>query len=64
MLLVLEDVQWADRSSRDLLAFLARNLREQRVAVVATYRTDELEAEHPLRRLVAELVPAADGGAG
>jgi DNA-binding CsgD family transcriptional regulator/tetratricopeptide (TPR) repeat protein len=56
VLLVLEDVQWADRSSRDLLAFLARNLRDERVAVVATYRTDELEETHPLRRLVTELV--------
>ncbi|MEA2132498.1 MAG: hypothetical protein QOC68_407 [Solirubrobacteraceae bacterium] len=56
VLLVLEDVHWADRSSRDLLAFLARNLRAERVAVVATYRTDELEEAHPLRRLVPELV--------
>ena len=56
VLLVLEDVHWADRSSQDLLAFLARNLRGERIAVVATYRTDELEEAHPLRRLVPELV--------
>jgi DNA-binding CsgD family transcriptional regulator/tetratricopeptide (TPR) repeat protein len=55
VLVVLEDVHWADRSSHDLLAFLARNLRDERVAVVATYRTDELDARHPLRRLLPEL---------
>ena len=44
VLLVLEDMHWADRSSRDLLAFLARNLRGQRLALAATYRTDELQA--------------------
>src|SRR5204863_4320650 len=55
VLLVLEDMHWADRSSRDLLAFLARNLRGQRLALAATYRTDELQGEHPLRRLVPEL---------
>ena len=56
MLLVLEDVHWADRSSHDLLAFLARNLRDERLAIVATYRTDELAEQHAWRRLVHELV--------
>jgi DNA-binding CsgD family transcriptional regulator len=55
LLLVLEDVHWADRSSRDLLAFLARNLRAERIAVAVTYRTGELSPRHPLRRLMAEL---------
>ena len=55
VLLVLEDLHWADRSSRDLLAFLARNLHDERLVVVGTYRTDELEGDHPLRRLVPEL---------
>jgi predicted ATPase/DNA-binding CsgD family transcriptional regulator len=39
--LVVEDLHWADRSTRDLLAFLARNLRRERVMVVVTYRNDE-----------------------
>jgi hypothetical protein len=34
-------VEWADRSTRDLLAFLARNLRRRRVALVVTHRSDE-----------------------
>ena len=41
VLLVLEDIHWADRSTLALLAFLARNLREERIAVVATYRVDD-----------------------
>ena len=55
VLLVLEDIHWADRSTRDLLAFLARNLSRERVLLVATYRTDELHRRHPLRGLLAEV---------
>src|SRR6266704_2298616 len=54
VLLVVEDLHWADRSTRDLLAFLVRNLRAG-VAVVATYRSDELNRRHPLRPFLAEL---------
>jgi DNA-binding NarL/FixJ family response regulator len=55
VLLVLEDIHWADRSTRDLLAFLARSLTRERVLVVTTYRSDELHRRHPLRGLLAEL---------
>jgi DNA-binding CsgD family transcriptional regulator/tetratricopeptide (TPR) repeat protein len=41
LILVVEDLHWADRSTRDLLAFLARNLRREQVLVVVTYRNDE-----------------------
>jgi DNA-binding CsgD family transcriptional regulator/tetratricopeptide (TPR) repeat protein len=41
LVLVVEDLHWADRSTRDLLAFLIRNLRRERVLVVITYRNDE-----------------------
>src|SRR5215831_6072359 len=36
VLLVLEDMHWADRSTRDLLTFLSRVLHRERVAVIAT----------------------------
>ncbi len=42
LLLVLEDLHWADESSRELLAFLAVRLRESRVMVIATLREDDL----------------------
>jgi DNA-binding CsgD family transcriptional regulator/tetratricopeptide (TPR) repeat protein len=55
LVLVFEDLHWADRASRDLVAFLARRLRDERLLVVLTYRTDELGRRHPLRPLLAEL---------
>ncbi|MER7133137.1 helix-turn-helix transcriptional regulator [Streptosporangium saharense] len=55
VLLVLEDLHWADRSTRDLLVFLSRMLQTERVLLVGTYRTDDLHRRHPLRRLLAEL---------
>jgi len=53
--LVVEDLHWADRSTRDLLAFLVRNLRHGRLLLVMTYRSDELHRRHPLRPFLAEL---------
>jgi DNA-binding CsgD family transcriptional regulator len=54
--LVLEDLHWADRATRDLVAFLARTLRSGRVTLVVSYRSDELHRRHPLRPWLAELV--------
>jgi predicted ATPase len=54
--LVLEDLHWADRATRDLVAFLARTLRAGRVTLAVSYRSDELHRRHPLRPLLAELV--------
>ncbi|MFJ8934677.1 AAA family ATPase [Streptomyces sp. NPDC102365] len=67
LLLVLEDLHWADQSSRDLLRFLlsrgvlggagsAGGAPGQRLAVFASYRADDLHRRHPLRPLLAELV--------
>jgi DNA-binding CsgD family transcriptional regulator/tetratricopeptide (TPR) repeat protein len=55
VLLVIEDLHWADRATRACLAFLGRNLGRERVLVVATYRRDELRQRHELRALLAEL---------
>jgi len=55
VLLVLEDLQWADRSTRAALRFLGRSLTTERVLLVASYRSDELDPGHPLRPLLAEL---------
>jgi len=55
VLLVLEDLHWADASTRDLVTFLSRMLHRERVALLGTYRTDDLHRRHPLRPVVAEL---------
>jgi DNA-binding CsgD family transcriptional regulator/tetratricopeptide (TPR) repeat protein len=56
VLLVVEDLHWADASTRYLLSFLLSRLRSQRVLVVGTYRSDDLHRSHPLRPLLSELV--------
>jgi len=55
VLLVLEDLHWADATTRHLVTFLARMLRRERVAIIGTYRTDDMNRRHPLREVVAEL---------
>jgi ATP/maltotriose-dependent transcriptional regulator MalT len=55
VLLVIEDLHWADRSTRSFVSFLARSLSAERVLVIATYRADELHRRHPLRPLLAEI---------
>ena len=54
VMLVIEDLHWADRSTRDLLAFLTRNARDERLLMVATFRSDELHRRHPLTAWLAE----------
>jgi DNA-binding CsgD family transcriptional regulator/tetratricopeptide (TPR) repeat protein len=56
LILVIEDAHWADRSSRDLIAFLIGYQRALRnVLIVVTFRSDEMHRTHPLRPLLAEL---------
>ena len=54
LLLVVEDPHWADQSTRDLLSFLFSAAFDGPVALVASYRSDDLHRRHPLRRQVAE----------
>ncbi|QNP75704.1 AAA family ATPase [Streptomyces roseirectus] len=55
VVLVIEDLHWADTSTRHLLAYLFRTLRTGRLLVLATYRSDDIHRRHPLRPLLAEL---------
>ncbi|MET8146844.1 AAA family ATPase [Actinoplanes sp. NPDC049668] len=55
LVLVIEDLHWADRSTRDLIGFLVRAARLPYLLLLATYRTDELHRGHPLRPFLAEL---------
>jgi DNA-binding CsgD family transcriptional regulator/tetratricopeptide (TPR) repeat protein len=55
LLVAIEDLHWADSSTRDLVAFLARHLRRARVVLVISYRADDIHRRHPVRPLLSEL---------
>lgn len=48
VVLAVEDLHWGDDSTRELLAFLARNARAERLLLLVTFRSDELHRRHPL----------------
>ena len=60
LLLVLEDVHWADEATLDVLRVLGRRAGGTPTLVIATYRDDELERDHPLRVLLGDLA-TSDG---
>jgi DNA-binding CsgD family transcriptional regulator len=55
LVLAIEDLHWADRSTRDFLGFLVRNAGDARLLLVCTYRSEGLDRRHPLRPFLAEL---------
>jgi predicted ATPase/two-component SAPR family response regulator len=55
LLIALDDLQWADSSSCELLAYLARRVHGQPIVIVGTCREHELPANHPLRPLLTDL---------
>lgn len=60
VLWVVEDLQWADRSTLDLISFLGRNLSRERVRIVATIRDDGLPRVDGLRTWLAEFARLPD----
>jgi DNA-binding CsgD family transcriptional regulator/tetratricopeptide (TPR) repeat protein len=55
MLLLLEDVQWADGATLDILRFLGRRLAGVRLLILATFRSEEVGGDHPLTVVMGEL---------
>ncbi len=55
VLLWIEDIHWADSSTRTFLRFLGATVRDEPLLTVLTYRSDELHRRHPLRPLLGEL---------
>ncbi|WP_435858445.1 helix-turn-helix transcriptional regulator [Streptomyces milbemycinicus] len=55
LVVVVEDLHWADRSTRELLGYLFRSMISARLLVVATYRSDDIHRRHPLRPFLAEI---------
>ena len=60
IVIVLEDVHWADEATLDVLRVLGRRVGGSPTLVIATYRDDELDRFHPLRIVLGELA-MADG---
>jgi tetratricopeptide (TPR) repeat protein len=52
VLFIIEDLQWSDPATRDLVDYLARRAPSLPLLVLATYRSDELHRRHPLRSTV------------
>jgi len=55
IVLAIEDLHWSDRATRDFLTFLVRGSRRERLALILTYRYDEVSRQHPARRFLTEL---------
>lgn len=56
VLAVIEDIHWADEATLDLLMYLARRLAQTHACLLVTYRDDELAPDHPLWRVLGDLV--------
>ena len=54
-LVVIEDIQWADEATLDLIKFVGRRIARTHALLAVSYRDDELSISHPLRRLLGEL---------
>src|SRR5262249_46520221 len=54
VLLTVEDIHWADRSTLNFLAFLIGTARRERLLLVCTYRNDAVHRTHPLRPFLAQ----------
>lgn len=53
--IVLEDTQWADEATLDVIKFLGRRIARANGVLILTYRDVEVDAEHPLRQVIGDL---------
>ncbi|MGA7670830.1 MAG: BREX system ATP-binding domain-containing protein, partial [Nitrolancea sp.] len=56
LVLILEDLHWADQSSLDFLRVLDRRLNDHRILIGVTYRSEEMDRHHPLYSLLPMLI--------
>lgn len=57
VVMVVEDIHWADAATLDFLRFVGRRVSETKAMLVCTYRDDEMDADHPTRRVLGQLIP-------
>jgi predicted ATPase len=55
--LVIEDTQWADEATLDVIKFLGRRIVRSHSLLILTYRDGEVDGDHPLRQVIGELPP-------
>jgi DNA-binding CsgD family transcriptional regulator/tetratricopeptide (TPR) repeat protein len=57
VVMVIEDVHWADTATLDLIRFVGRRIDSARAVMVCTYRDDEVGPAHPLRPVLGQVLP-------
>ena len=59
LVVLLDDLHWADEATLDALRFVGRRIDSTRALVVGTYRHDEVGRDHPLRVVVGDLATSS-----
>ena len=57
VLIVFEDIHWADEGTLDFIRFFARRINQLSCLFILTYRDDEVHTRHPLRNVLGQLPP-------
>jgi ATP/maltotriose-dependent transcriptional regulator MalT len=57
VLIVFEDIHWADEATLDFIKFFGRRISQLRCLFILTYRDDEIHSRHPLRTVLGQLPP-------
>lgn len=57
VVLIVEDVHWADEATLDFIRFLGRRIADIKAMMICTYRDDEVAADHPFRPVLGQLIP-------
>ncbi len=59
MLIIFEDIHWADEATLDFIKFFSRRITQLRCLFILTFRDDEINTTHPLRNVFSDLSPDA-----
>ena len=57
VVIIIEDIHWADEATLDFIKFLARRINQLPCLFMLTYRDNEIDTHHPLRNLLGQLAP-------
>lgn len=60
VLMILEDIHWADAATLDMLTYLGRRIGDTKALVLTTYRGDEIGPDHQLRPVLGDLLTKPD----